>query len=186
MKHEFRNALPRLQSVGSIEPAVMRQLTEWREANAVVLFASARSEPDVWPLFPLAVGAGKTALATRVEDDRLVLVPVTPTTPWRRGDLKVPEPVGDAVDALPSPLLIVVPGVAFTPDGRRLGRGGGYYDRLLAAHPDAFRLGVVADERVVDDLPTEPHDERVDVVVTPTRVIRPPVPRTFGDGGRSW
>ena len=63
--------------------------------------------------------------------------------------------------------LVVVPGLAFTPDGRRLGQGGGHYDRFLARLPDrCVTVGAAFAEQIVDDLPTEPHDVRVDLVVT--------------------
>jgi 5-formyltetrahydrofolate cyclo-ligase len=68
--------------------------------------------------------------------------------------------------------LVVVPGVAFTVDGRRLGQGGGWYDRFLAdRRPDCQVIGVAFDEQVVDDVPMEPHDVRLRAVVTDVRVI---------------
>jgi 5-formyltetrahydrofolate cyclo-ligase len=66
-----------------------------------------------------------------------------------------------------------VPGVAFDASGRRLGRGGGSYDRALAARGAAtLAVGLAYDEQVVDEVPTDAHDVPVDVVVTPTRVLR--------------
>ena len=63
--------------------------------------------------------------------------------------------------------VVVVPGLAFTPDGRRLGQGGGHYDRFLPRlRPDCRTVGAGFAEQLVDDLPTEPHDVRLDVVVT--------------------
>ncbi len=63
--------------------------------------------------------------------------------------------------------LWVVPGVAFTRDGRRLGRGGGYYDATLAlARPDSVKVGVTFECCVVDGFPTEAHDLGVDWLAT--------------------
>ena len=67
--------------------------------------------------------------------------------------------------------LIVVPGVAFTEDGVRLGMGGGYYDRFLAEH-SATRIGLAYEMQIVDDLPRARHDQSVDLIVTELRVIR--------------
>jgi 5-formyltetrahydrofolate cyclo-ligase len=65
--------------------------------------------------------------------------------------------------------VVIVPALAVSRDGQRLGRGGGYYDRaLLLARPDAVVVAVVFDEELVDELPTEAHDRRVAVVVTPS------------------
>lgn len=71
-----------------------------------------------------------------------------------------------------SPLdVCIAPGVAFTPNGHRLGQGGGYYDRFFAAHPSMWRIGVAYDEQIADALPTETHDLPVHTVVTPTQVF---------------
>ena len=62
---------------------------------------------------------------------------------------------------------MVVPGLAFTLDGRRLGYGGGYYDRFLAALPaSATTVGLCFREQLVDDLPLDPHDLAVALVIT--------------------
>jgi 5-formyltetrahydrofolate cyclo-ligase len=65
--------------------------------------------------------------------------------------------------------LILVPGLAFDRRGNRLGMGGGYYDRFLDA-TTATRVGLTYDEMLVDALPTEPHDARMDMVIAPSEV----------------
>ena len=63
--------------------------------------------------------------------------------------------------------LVVVPGVAFTAGGHRLGQGGGWYDRFLPGlRPGVTRIGVCFAECLVDDLPTETHDVTMDLVIT--------------------
>ena len=62
-----------------------------------------------------------------------------------------------------------MPGVAFTKNGLRLGRGGGYYDKFLAANSPPIILGVCFDEQVLDNLPSEEHDVRMTAVITPTQ-----------------
>jgi len=81
----------------------------------------------------------------------------------------VPE---DAVE--PSwPQVVVVPGLAFTAAGERLGQGGGWYDRYLATvQPGCVTVGVCFEEQLVEALPIEPHDVRVDHVVTDRGVVR--------------
>ncbi len=84
-------------------------------------------------------------------------------------EVALPEPDPDASPPQPPSWAdaIVVPGLAFTFDGRRLGRGGGWYDRFLAHRsPNALVIGLAYREFVVDHLPTEPHDVNVDCVVT--------------------
>jgi len=65
------------------------------------------------------------------------------------------------------PVRILVPGVGFSPSGGRLGRGRGYYDRMLADLP-GVRCGVAFDLQVISELPLEPHDARLDHLVTPS------------------
>lgn len=85
---------------------------------------------------------------------------------WCRADGKdvaVPE---DDVDPT-WPDVVMVPGLAFTPAGQRLGQGGGWYDRFLPRlRDDAVTIGVAFDEQIVESLPVEDHDIAVDVVVT--------------------
>ena len=85
----------------------------------------------------------------------------------------LPDVDGDALLVMPGDLdpalldVVVVPGLAFTPDGRRLGQGGGHFDRFLPRlRGDCVRIGVAFDEQLVADLPTSPHDIAVDVVIT--------------------
>ena len=68
--------------------------------------------------------------------------------------------------------VIIMPGLAGTRDGVRLGRGGGWYDKaLLAAYEGTPRWLLLNDDEVVDALPAEPHDARVDLIITPSGVI---------------
>ena len=62
--------------------------------------------------------------------------------------------------------VFLVPGVAFTVSGKILGRGGGYYDKLLSKYPDTLKIGITFNERIMQDLPTESHDISMDYVFT--------------------
>ncbi|MGY1751820.1 5-formyltetrahydrofolate cyclo-ligase [Blastococcus sp. SYSU D01042] len=89
-------------------------------------------------------------------------------TPGRYGLL---EPTGPRLGpaALAAAEVVVVPALAVSRDGVRLGRGGGWYDRALRhARPDAVLVAVVFDDELLDALPAEPHDHRVTAVVTPS------------------
>jgi len=84
----------------------------------------------------------------------------------RRGPMGIMEPVDAEIVPAKEVYGWIVPGLAFTRDGRRLGYGGGWYDRLLADAPkDAVKLGVAHSFQVVDDLPAEPHDIQLTAVV---------------------
>jgi 5-formyltetrahydrofolate cyclo-ligase len=109
-------------------------------------------------LLPVVPADGRT-LGWAVDDG--------PLAPGRFGLL---EPAGERLgpEALGTAAAVVVPALAVSRDGVRLGRGGGYYDRALRhAAPDAVLVAVVFDDELLDALPAEPHDHRVTAVVTP-------------------
>lgn len=85
----------------------------------------------------------------------------------KRGPMNILEPA-EAEIVKPSEVAVwIVPGLAFTKGGKRLGYGGGWYDRLLAsAYKDSLKIGVGHEFQIAEDLPHEPHDVRLDRVVT--------------------
>ncbi|WP_232843912.1 5-formyltetrahydrofolate cyclo-ligase [Allopontixanthobacter sediminis] len=98
------------------------------------------------------------------------------TDPFEQSDLEpgphdLMQPRADA--PVVTPATVFVPLIAFTEDGHRLGQGGGYYDRWLAAQPDVIAVGLGWDMQLIGNLPAEAHDKRLDAVVTPTRIYGP-------------
>lgn len=81
------------------------------------------------------------------------------------------QPEKEAKELIPDTLFI--PLVGFTEDGLRLGQGGGHYDRWLADNPAKTKVGLAWDVQLVETLPQEPHDQRLDAIVTPTRMFGP-------------
>ncbi|MFV0307899.1 MAG: 5-formyltetrahydrofolate cyclo-ligase [Desertimonas sp.] len=118
-----------------------------RAAQRVMLFESLPSEPDTTAWFDWCREHGCAVFVPRVEGL----------------DLRV-----DPGDVDPATLdVVVVPGVGFGTDGRRLGQGGGHYDRFLARLPArTLTIGVCFAEQLVDGLPVEPHDIAVHAVVS--------------------
>ena len=70
-----------------------------------------------------------------------------------------------------APEIIIVPGLGFDSAGRRLGRGKGFYDRYLSDHP-AIKIGLAFEVQMTKEIPTEPHDVRMDFVVTDQRIYK--------------
>jgi 5-formyltetrahydrofolate cyclo-ligase len=142
--------------------AAVAELPEYRAAGAVMAFKGFGSEPDTDPLFARAAAEGKRLLVPRIEDGEIVVcVAGGPTVRSRIG---VEEPQGPALP-LDVVEFVIVPGLAFTPDGARLGYGGGFYDRFLP-RVQAPNAGVCFAEQIVDDLPVEAHDIRVQRVIS--------------------
>ena len=76
------------------------------------------------------------------------------------------EPTGEEWKDLGAVELIVVPGVAFDKQNNRMGRGRGFYDRLLKSTPNAVKVGVAYDFQMLDTIPVEPHDVKMNRVIT--------------------
>ena len=135
---------------------------EWETAGTIGIFAPLPTEPDVERLWP-EVGS-RTFCYPRVHGERLIFLRVADRAALEPSHRNLREPP-HAVDGIVAPGsldLLLVPGVAFTPGGRRLGRGGGFYDRLLADPAlRASTFGVCFAEQLREHLPLEPHDQAV-------------------------
>lgn len=94
---------------------------------------------------------------------------------WESGTAMVPDLMHIPAPSIDAPVLepthILVPLLAFDRAGHRLGRGGGYYDRTLAAHPHAVRIGLAYAGQEQAGIPTEVHDMRLQHILTPAGVI---------------
>ncbi len=139
-------------------------LAAFRDAGVVMAFVAVRDELDTAALCRRVLADGKVLVLPRTTAAGIEVVP-SDLADLAPGAFGIPEPTGDAVD--PAVVdLVVVPGLAFDRDGRRLGTGGGYYDRLLPRlRPDAVVIGVCFTEQLLDRVPTEATDVAVAVVI---------------------
>ncbi|MDR1303839.1 MAG: 5-formyltetrahydrofolate cyclo-ligase [Verrucomicrobiales bacterium] len=140
-------------------------LPAWRAARTVLLFAPLTVEPDISPLLMTARAAGKRVFYPRVTGSDLEICEVRGPEDVRAGAFGVLEPVTVAASPLTVPDLALVPGLGFDADGHRLGRGRGYYDRFLST-TRTLTVGVGFHCQRVEKIPAEPHDVRLDMVVT--------------------
>ncbi len=141
-------------------------LSSFQSAQTVALYASESFEVPTALLW-----AGHQVCLPRVNPGSRVLSfhrMGSPTELVPAGKLKLLEPPGDAPRVELTEIdFWVIPGTGFTPKGDRLGRGAGYYDSTLVfARKDALKVGLTFECCLVDLLPTEPHDIRMDQVVT--------------------
>lgn len=157
------------ESSRAIRERILQQ-PEWLQAKAVLLYAPLPSEPDVWELFGAAKAANKVVALPRFDSARGVYVPAEADEgALVKGAFGALEP-GIGARVINALDFIVVPGLAFDSQGRRLGRGKGFYDRLLSELPvGCVKCGVAFDEQILPEIPTEPHDIGVDCVATPSR-----------------
>lgn len=149
------------------------RLPEFRRARVLGIFLSLPFEIDTAPLMALARRAGKTLAVPVVfpETGRMQFALLREGKPrLKKNVYGILEPVHP--EWVRGMDLVVVPGASFTSRGDRLGAGAGYYDRFLAIHPRLKTVGVCFNEQRSVRLPWADHDQRVDIVVTPSHCFR--------------
>lgn len=175
---ELRDALPADARAAASRAIGTRiaALPSFASARIALLTLAFRSEWDTSALVAAAFAAGTTVAVPRVDPvARMLTLHVVAdlerdTAPGHQG---IPEPRAHCPNIAPGHVdWVLVPGVAFDAEGRRLGYGGGYYDRLLPLLPSAtVRVAGAFDMQVVDCVPASAQDLRVDIVVTEARTL---------------
>lgn len=142
-------------------------MPEYEAARTVFCFVSMKYEPQTRAILERVWRDGKRLVVPRcLEDGIMEAVELTSFDQLSPRTMNILEP-DDGLPVIPFREIdfAVVPALAYTPDGRRLGQGGGFYDRFMA-EAGAFTCGVCYSCFLLPDVPCEPHDERVDRVVT--------------------
>jgi 5-formyltetrahydrofolate cyclo-ligase len=176
LRKQIRDALEKISPAArtTLSAQIRDRLKEqavWKNAGSVLFFAPRPDELDLWPLLEDALAAGKIAalpryhptgknyVIARVQNLRSEIAP---------GAFGIREPAARCPEIPLSRLdLILVPGVAFDWHGHRLGRGKGFYDRLLAG-TRGVKCGIAFDEQMVNEVPAGPSDVRMNFILTPT------------------
>jgi 5-formyltetrahydrofolate cyclo-ligase len=184
-KRTLRDAL--MASRDAIAPAVradasraiaarIATLDAYRRARVVLLTLPYRSEWDATLVARHALADGKSVAVPRVDAARRMLQPLrirNLDVDIEAGHRGIPEPREHCPPVAAETIeWVLVPGVAFDADGRRLGYGGGYYDRLLPLlQPTAPRVAGAFEAQLVDSVPAAPHDIGVDCIATELRLV---------------
>lgn len=135
-----------------------------KSAKTVALYASLSDEVQSFELIEL-LSQTKRVVLPRVAGDDMDFYPYTPSS-LKVGAFGIEEPQGSEPISPDEIDVIVVPGVAFTTDGKRCGRGKGYYDKYLSRSGfRAIKIGVCYTEQLAEDIPNEPHDIVMDYMI---------------------
>jgi len=166
-------------SAGALIVARLRELPSLAAARTLLVTLPFRGEWDTMPLVTEALEQGKRVVVPRVNPVTRMLelyVVADPVRDIGTGHQGIPEPLPHCGAADPATVdWVLAPGVAFDRDGRRLGYGGGYYDRLLPLlAPATPRIAGAFDMQIVERVPTGPHDATIDLIATPAETIIPP------------
>lgn len=154
----------RLRRSLKIADALIRS-SLWKKAGTVGFFAGLPDEPDLTAAAAAALADGKKVFFPRVAKQGIEFSQVRDLDrDFKKGRYGIQEPAGSRkrMKALD---LILVPGRVFDRRGGRIGRGAGYYDRLLEKWPDVKCIGIAFREQVVRKVPCEKHDVKMNAVI---------------------
>ena len=144
----------------------VKETQEYIEADDICMYMPANNEVDVTYLIEDAWSKGKTVWLPKTAGRRMDFFKFDSTTPLSEGSFKILEPESDIMLEPDDKTLILMPGVAFSLDGGRIGYGAGYYDIYLEQHSASKKVAVGYDFQIVDELPIEEHDIKPDFIIT--------------------
>jgi 5-formyltetrahydrofolate cyclo-ligase len=152
-------------------------LEEFIDAMSVLMYVSFRTEVDTIGQLEGILCLGKKLVVPLVDSKQkqLTLYEIKDITDLVPGYMDIPEPkaVENRKVELKDIDIIVIPGTGFDTKGNRLGYGGGYYDRLLAdTEKNIPKIALAFEEQIAEEIPSEPHDMKMDIIITDERVIR--------------
>lgn len=145
-------------------------LPEIQNAQTILLYYPHKNEVNVLPLFEILSFKGKRVLFPKTVNEEIHPVAVNSLKDLKKGNFGILEPEGKKTEKEHID-IVIVPAVAFNKKGYRIGYGKGFYDRFLKDFK-GLKVGVAYDFQIVDDLPVNEHDVPVDIIVTPTNLIK--------------
>ncbi len=137
----------------------------YKDARTVYGYLPYNQEVRTVPILERALKDGKRVAVPKVYGDTMKFIYMENLSLVDTGYAGIPEPVADEPVADDETALVLMPGLAFTKNGARIGYGGGFYDRFLAQEPDHPTVALCYDFQILDSLPTEEFDIPVNVVL---------------------
>lgn len=156
--------------------ALLLQTEEFVHAQVIMIYLNMPQEVDTSPIILRAWQEGKQVVAPKLAWNDHTMLPVeitTLTTHTTTGPAGLREPRSGQPIPVDFIDLVIVPGLAFGTNGQRLGRGGGFYDRFLVQPKfHGISCGLAFEQQVADDLPLQPHDVILNLLVTDSTIRR--------------
>jgi len=143
---------------------------EFNSSQSLLVYISLPEEPETRGIVKKSLELKKKVYAPKLDGDYICVCELHGLDKLKPGHFGIYEPPGDAKCDLREFDLVIVPGLAFDIHGNRLGRGGGFYDKLLSSLTGEF-IAFAFDEQIVNRVPTLEHDVRVHKIFTDARVI---------------
>ena len=147
--------------------AKLYETPQYKSAESLYVYLSFNQEVRTEPIIRRAWAEGKRVAVPKVVGDEMVFIWIESFDNLApQGAFHILEPIENGPVADDETALVLMPGLAFDPEGHRVGYGGGYYDRYLAAQPDHPTLALCYDFQLYDHLDVDDYDVPVDVVIT--------------------
>ena len=138
---------------------------EYKNAKTIYGYLPYNQEVRTTQMLAHALADGKQVAVPKVYGDEMKFILLSDLSQVAKGYAGIPEPIADGPVAADPTALVLMPGLAFDPEGHRLGYGGGFYDKFLAAEPDHPTLALCYDFQMLPHLDTESYDIPVDRVL---------------------
>ena len=152
------------------------ELEEIKNAQNIMMFMGFGHEINTDYLYDELKKMGKNVYTsiTDKENRKLIIEEVKSLDNLIKSDYGIREPRKTDSPLSPSKLdLVIVPGVAFDEEKNRLGYGGGFYDRFFdELRDDVKKIAICYDEQLLTEVPTEEHDKKVDMIITPSKTVK--------------
>jgi len=168
---QIRNSLSP-KELSSLSARIKQNLfdsEEFKSANSILFYASFRSEVETLPVIEETLGK-KRCFLPKVSADELKVFEIQSFSELKSGYYGILEPITEVEAKLSQIELIIIPGLAFSKDGGRLGYGRGFYDRLLAK-TSSLKVSLCFSCQLTDEIPINQRDQRVDRIITENGVI---------------
>lgn len=138
---------------------------QYQNAMTIYGYLPYNQEVRTVPMLEQAMKDGKKVAVPKCYGEEMRFIYMDDLSKVEKGYANIPEPIADEPVADDRTALVLMPGMAFTKDGKRMGYGGGFYDKFLAAEPNHPTVALCYDFQMVEDLPTEDYDIPVDCVL---------------------
>ncbi len=138
---------------------------QYRQAKTIYGYLPFNQEIRTVPILERAIADGKQVAVPKVYGDEMKFIYLTDFSRVEKSSYGIPEPIDNAPVADDTTALVLMPGLAFTKSGDRIGYGGGFYDKFLSGEPNHPTVALCYEFQIVDTIPTEENDIPVDLVL---------------------
>lgn len=169
-----RDAIPpeNRRNADNARNEIIRTWNVYKNAELILFYVSYRSEANTLDLLKEALQEGRNVAVPKVVENEMVFYRIMDFSQLVEGYRGILEP--DTEKTVPitevTSALLFVPGCAFDKNGGRMGYGGGFYDRFMERYPEVKRVALCYEEQLVEKVPRERHDKRVDVIITEVQI----------------